>query len=226
MWILKRLFVYVLALILITLIVYYLILSTSVFQNDKHWQIFKKNENETKFKTTIDNKVFNIWCIFTKVIENAPFQYKFQNLVNSIVKYTSNPIHIHIISDAVSEKIASKILNDISNRSYVNIKYTFYDITSTAQNISDIVDTMTPYFSSQPGKISMYINLYYVNIFLITGTYYSDALFYLSLGLYRIAPESQDLAIMIDCDVEFRKDVALLYEEFKKYYYTYLFFSV
>lgn len=51
---------------------------------------------------------------------------------------------------------------------------------------------------------------------LITGTYYSDALFYLSLGLHRIATKKQTKAIMLDCDVQFVQDVFLLYKEFYK----------
>lgn len=48
------------------------------------------------------------------------------------------------------------------------------------------------------------------------GTYYSDALFYISLGLYRIAPKSQQIAILLDCDLYFKKDVSLLFGQFAK----------
>ncbi|KAG5890576.1 hypothetical protein JTB14_012704 [Gonioctena quinquepunctata] len=46
------------------------------------------------------------------------------------------------------------------------------------------------------------------------GTYYSDALFYISLGLYRIAPLNQNIAILLDCDLYFKKDIGLLFNEF------------
>jgi len=58
---------------------------------------------------------------------------------------------------------------------------------------------MSPHFSSKP------------------GTYYSDALFFLSLGLHRIAPSCQRLAIMFDADTKFRKDVKNLFEEFDNF---------
>lgn len=57
------------------------------------------------------------------------------------------------------------------------------------------------------------ILIYFLNVL---GTYYSDALFYLSLGLYKIAPANQDKAVMLDCDLYFKKDIALLFDEFKK----------
>lgn len=56
---------------------------------------------------------------------------------------------------------------------------------------------MSPHFSSKP------------------GTYYSDALFFLSLGLHRIAPPGQNLAVMFDADTKFRMDIKALFEEFQ-----------
>lgn len=58
---------------------------------------------------------------------------------------------------------------------------------------------MSPHFSSKP------------------GTYYSDALFFLSLGLHRIAPVDQKVAAMFDADTKFRKDVKELFKEFDNF---------
>lgn len=49
-----------------------------------------------------------------------------------------------------------------------------------------------------------------------TGTYFGDALFFISVGLHRFAPDNQQLAIMIDCDLIFKEDIFYLFEEFKK----------
>lgn len=54
-------------------------------------------------------------------------------------------------------------------------------------------------------------------IYYFLGTYYSDALFYLSMGLHRIAPETQKRAIMLDCDLFFKKDIVFLLKEFEGY---------
>lgn len=78
------------------------------------------------------------------------------------------------------------------------VLYTLYDVKEAARLIKDIVDVMTPHFSSKP------------------GTYYSDALFYLSLGMTRIAPINQKKAVMLDCDLYFKEDIALLFKEFEK----------
>lgn len=69
---------------------------------------------------------------------------------------------------------------------------------TVTKELSDITETMRPHFSSQP------------------GAYYSDALFFISIGLYRIAPLSQTQCIMIDVDTKLTTDVVLLFNEFKK----------
>lgn len=68
-----------------------------------------------------------------------------------------------------------------------------------ASQLEDIVSVMSPHFSSKP------------------GTYYSDALFFLSLGLHRIAPAEQSLAAMFDADTKFREDIKELFGEFDRF---------
>lgn len=50
-----------------------------------------------------------------------------------------------------------------------------------------------------------------------TGSYYSDPLFLLSLGLHRIVDPSMKRGILVDCDIVFRSDAKELFEEFKKF---------
>lgn len=75
----------------------------------------------------------------------------------------------------------------------------YYDVHELALQLQDIVSVMSPHFSSKP------------------GTYYSDALFFLSLGLHRIAPVDQNVAAMFDADTKFRKDIKELFEEFNSF---------
>lgn len=75
----------------------------------------------------------------------------------------------------------------------------YYDVHELARRLEDIVSVMSPHFSSKP------------------GTYYSDALFFLSLGLHRIAPADQKVAAMFDADTKFRRDVKELFEEFDNF---------
>ena len=75
----------------------------------------------------------------------------------------------------------------------------YYNVHKLASKIEDIVSVMSPHFSSKP------------------GTYYSDALFFLSLGLHRIASEDQDLAVMLDADTKLRADIKDLFKEFDNF---------
>lgn len=51
----------------------------------------------------------------------------------------------------------------------------------------------------------------------VPGSYYSDALFYLSLGLHRIADPKMRRGILLDCDVVFRADAKLLFDQFRHF---------
>jgi hypothetical protein len=75
----------------------------------------------------------------------------------------------------------------------------YYSVHKCAVEIEDIVFVMSPHFSSKP------------------GTYYSDALFFLSLGLHRIASTNQDLAVILDADTKFKVDVKELFKEFDNF---------
>jgi len=49
------------------------------------------------------------------------------------------------------------------------------------------------------------------------GAYYNHALFFLSVAMHRIMPESVDRVIMLDADLKFLGDIAQLYEHFDKF---------
>ncbi|KAM0726420.1 Xyloside xylosyltransferase 1 [Formica fusca] len=142
---------------------------------------------------------YNIWCIFTKVASNSPMRRKFQIFVDSLLRLTSVNIAFHVISDDESQSIAQIVIQDVKVNTGKFIKVFYYDVHKLATQLEDIVSVMSPHFSSKP------------------GTYYSDALFFLSLGMHKIAPSHQKLAAMFDADTKFRKDVKDLFEEFNNF---------
>ncbi|PNF37711.1 Xyloside xylosyltransferase 1 [Cryptotermes secundus] len=78
------------------------------------------------------------------------------------------------------------------------ISVSYYDVAYLAEELQDIVSAMQPHFSSQP------------------GTYYSDALFFLSLGLHRIALDQQRAA-MFDADTKLQENIEELFQEFDRF---------
>lgn len=183
----------------------------SSFQNDaahtveeNHHHDAEHHRNHTqlveikrvKYIPRINQTEYNIFVIYTK--QNYVLKSKFELFVRSLLKYTSVQLHLHIISDSKSEAFAEETLKKEINQYKRIVFYTLYDVDDCARKISDISHSMMPFFSSHP------------------GSYYSDALFYLSLGLHRVVDENMRRAIMIDCDVVFRTDVKRLFDEFEK----------
>ncbi|XP_011499649.1 PREDICTED: xyloside xylosyltransferase 1 [Ceratosolen solmsi marchali] len=152
---------------------------------------------------SIDNgttaQLYNVWCIFTKVTSNSPMRRKFRIFVHSLLSHSSIGIHFHIVTDDESQIIAEKVIDYVFLISRKTMKVQYYNIHKSAAEIEDIVLVMSPHFSSKP------------------GTYYSDALFFLSLGLYRIASTDQDLAVIVDADTKFKIDIKELFKEFDSF---------
>ncbi|XP_014609580.1 PREDICTED: xyloside xylosyltransferase 1 [Polistes canadensis] len=149
---------------------------------------------------TYQNKLFyNVWCIFTKVGTNSPMRKKFHVFTESLLALATVDIAFHVITDDDSHTIADTIVQNVMSTTNKTMKVQYYNVHELAQQLEDIVSVMSPHFSSKP------------------GTYYSDALFFLSLGLHRIAPPDQKLAAMFDADTKFCKDVKELFKEFDNF---------
>ncbi|XP_020294117.1 xyloside xylosyltransferase 1 [Pseudomyrmex gracilis] len=157
--------------------------------------------SSTTVSTLLHNETsdYNIWCIFTKVTLNSPMKRKFQIFVDSLLKSTTIDIVFHVISDNDSRHIAQAVIQHVMVNTGKFMKIVYYDVHKLAVQLEDIISVMSPHFSSKP------------------GTYYSDALFFLSLGLHRIAPTHQKFAAMFDADTKFRRDVKDLFQEFHNF---------
>ncbi|KAF7386523.1 hypothetical protein HZH68_013655 [Vespula germanica] len=146
-----------------------------------------------------DKFYYNVWCIFTKVATNSPMRRKFYVFTKSLLSLATVDIAFHVITDDDSRPIAQNVVQSVASSTKKTMKVQYYNVHELAQRLEDIVSVMSPHFSSKP------------------GTYYSDALFFLSLGLHRIAPVDQKVAAMFDADTKFRKDVKELFKEFDNF---------
>ncbi|XP_035723428.1 xyloside xylosyltransferase 1-like [Vespa mandarinia] len=150
--------------------------------------------------TTFRNEFYyNVWCIFTKVATNSPMRKKFYVFTKSLLALATVDIAFHVITDDDSRPIAENVVQSVVSITKKTMKVQYYNVHELAQQLEDIVSVMSPHFSSKP------------------GTYYSDALFFLSLGLHRIAPVDQKVAAMFDADTKFRRDVKELFKEFDNF---------
>lgn len=72
-------------------------------------------------------------------------------------------------------------------------------VVELAKKLDFIIQLMQEHFSYKP------------------GAYYNHALFFLSVAMHRIMPESVDRVIMLDADLKFLGDIAQLYEHFNQF---------
>ncbi|XP_067006536.2 xyloside xylosyltransferase 1 [Anabrus simplex] len=166
-------------------------------EGGSHGHAAAVDEPPVVVKKNVDDS-FNVWCIFTKVSSNAPLKYKFKRFTHSLVQHASIRTSLHIITDNSSRTIAEEIFENVRVSTSKDFLIHYYDVKLLAEQLEDIISAMQPHFSSQP------------------GTYYSDALFFLSLGLHRIAI-NQERAIMFDADTKLLTDVAHLFKEFDNF---------
>lgn len=130
----------------------------SVLDNYK-FKYTNKYENLTSMglEKRYDQKIiqldddYNVWLIFTKVIDKSPLMYNFKNLIKNLLNVSTVPLHLNIFVDGNSESLARGILTE-ANISKANFKYTFYNVVASAELVEDIVEVMTPHFSSRPGN--------------------------------------------------------------------------
>ncbi|XP_069691543.1 xyloside xylosyltransferase 1 [Periplaneta americana] len=210
--------------IAVTFCVLFYVFQTNESDSDNHFPATFENrsltyaDNSAVFKTVQNNNgrpptlkivtsleiysnatdVYNIWCIFTKVTSHAPMKNKFHTFTHSLVEHSTGHIALHIITDNSSKTIAEEVLDAVKEATQKDILVMYYDVSVLAEELQDVVSAMQPHFSSQP------------------GTYYSDALFFLSLGLHRIALDQQRAA-MFDADTKLCANVEELFQEFDRF---------
>lgn len=127
-------------------------------------------------------------------------KYKLHTFSHSLLENANKVVvSLHVIVDTSSQRIAQGILQGVQETLKKNMKVTFYDVNQIAKDLKSLVAAMQPHFSSQP------------------GSYYSDSLFFLSLGLHHIAPKSMSRAAMFDIDTKLQSDVGDLFDLFESF---------
>ncbi|XP_039278572.1 LOW QUALITY PROTEIN: xyloside xylosyltransferase 1 [Nilaparvata lugens] len=177
--------------------------SNGVFNGKQELQeVFKATvKSVTSDQNNTEPIEYNVWCIFTKVKNmNSPLKFKFENMLSSILQYSSIVIILNIISDARSKYIVESVINKKINETGKQlIKVKYHSVETITSALSNVTVTMQPFFSPHP------------------GAYYSDALFFISLGLYRLASPEHRFAVMLDIDIELQTDIANLFNEFQNF---------
>lgn len=139
--------------VLISLLVLYHAKLPQHSANNKKSTDEAKDELEyphTQGAVGVINSDYNIWLIFTKVTNVSTLSYKFNSLLHNLINISSVPLNFNIIVDRGSQKIAENQIADLTLTNKT-MTFNFYDIEESAKTLQDIVEVMTPHFSSRPG---------------------------------------------------------------------------
>ncbi|XP_073977175.1 xyloside xylosyltransferase [Rhodnius prolixus] len=201
----------ILLLLLLTavfLIIVYVFVTNSFFteynlkRNEKYHLINEEYEENR----ALNAQRYNVWCVFTKLKKTErSLEYKLKNMLISLVNTTSLVINLNIVVDTSSRYVAKDVVNEILKITGKKFEVEYHDVHVLTNKLQDLLNVMRPHFSSQP------------------GAYYSDSLFFLSLGLYRVAPINQDRIIMLDIDTLIKKDIGQLFKVFQQFNSTNVF---
>lgn len=143
------------------------------------------------------NQVIDVVVFFSHVNRNSNLKSKFLLCLTSLFKYATTPLHLHILTDDSSLSSAVEILQKTVPSANASIQISLYDVNELLEPLKELIDLVRPYFSFKQ------------------GAYYSDGLFYISIGLYKVMPLQK--VIVVDADVKFLDDIKYLHYQFEKF---------
>lgn len=139
----------------------------------------------------------NIGIILTNTDSQPQIKHKFSRCILSLTQHSSASIQLYLFGDAKSQHFVEVLFNELHLKES-SIKVIPYDLELVAKEEEEQIQVLQKYFSSS------------------SGSYYSQALFFLSTVLHRILPDV-DRILLLDTDIEFRADVNTLYEKFDSF---------
>ncbi|XP_071453542.1 xyloside xylosyltransferase 1-like [Hetaerina americana] len=145
-----------------------------------------------------EKEIVNLLCIVAKLDEHENFKDNLFDFARSVLEKSSVPIALSVITDERSRTLAKEIIDDAQGVKRFH-EVVYFDVSAIVEKLKRIVSIMSPHFSSK------------------RGTYYSDPLFYLSLGLHHIFRPDLHKVLMADVDMKFVGDIAELWAEFYKF---------
>lgn len=146
---------------------------------------------------------YHALMMFTKVDKSRSLQDKFKVAMLSMVKHArfleSEVLVLHFVSDQASKELGEKMLQEFLLNATFKHEVLFHDVAALTQKLFPIVEAMQKHFSSG------------------SGAYYSDAIFFLSVAMHRIMPESLKRIVQLDLDLKYRTNIRELFQEFHRF---------
>ncbi|XP_029939325.1 xyloside xylosyltransferase 1 [Salarias fasciatus] len=141
--------------------------------------------------------------MFTKVDKSRSLQDKFRVAMLSMVKHgrfrEGEVLVLHFVSDQASQELGKAMLQEFLQDATFKYEVLFHDVVALTQKLFPIVEAMQKHFSAG------------------SGAYYSDSIFFLSVAMHRIMPQSLTHIIQLDLDLKYRTNIRDLFQEFQRF---------
>lgn len=151
----------------------------------------------------VDDQHFHALMMFTKVDKSRSLQDKFRVAMASMVKHgrfrDGEVLVLHFVSDPASQELGERMLKEFLQDATFKYKVLFHDVVALTQKLFPIVEAMQKHFSAG------------------SGAYYSDSIFFLSVAMHHIMPQSLTQIIQLDLDLKFRTNIRDLFQEFQRF---------
>ncbi|KAE8294097.1 Xyloside xylosyltransferase 1 [Larimichthys crocea] len=146
---------------------------------------------------------YHALMMFTKVDKSRSLQDKFKVAMLSMVKHgrfqEGEVLVLHFVSDPTSKELGERMLQEFLLDATFKYEVLFHDVVALTQKLFPIVEAMQKHFSAG------------------SGAYYSDAIFFLSVAMHHIMPESLTHIVQLDLDLKYRTNIRDLFQEFDQF---------
>ncbi|KAI3368707.1 hypothetical protein L3Q82_025699 [Scortum barcoo] len=146
---------------------------------------------------------YHALMMFTKVDKSRSLQDKFRVAMLSLVKHghflEGEVLVLHFVSDQASKELGERMLQEFLLDATFKYEVMFHDVVELTQKLFPIVEAMQKHFSAG------------------SGAYYSDAIFFLSVAMHHIMPESLTRIVQLDLDLKYKTNIRDLFQEFDRF---------
>ncbi|KAM9848600.1 xyloside xylosyltransferase 1 [Aulostomus maculatus] len=146
---------------------------------------------------------YHVLMMFTKVDKSRSLQDKFRVAMLSLVKHgrflDGEVLVLNFVSDQASREVGEKMLQEFLLDATFKYEVVFHDVVALTHKLFPIVEAMQKHFSAG------------------SGAYYSDAIFFLSVAMHHIMPDSLTRIVQLDLDLKYRTNIRDLFQEFDRF---------
>ncbi|KAK0131493.1 Xyloside xylosyltransferase 1 [Merluccius polli] len=160
----------------------------------------ERGEEDGEDTSSPSDPHFHVLMMFTKIDKSRSLQEKFRVAMLSMVKHgdflEEEVLVLHFVSDQASQELGQRMLQEVLLDATFQYEVVFHDVVELTHKLFPIVEAMQKYFSAG------------------SGAYYSDAIFFLSVAMHHIMPQSLTRIVQVDLDLKYRTNIRDLFQQF------------